>query len=58
MFVTSRGKTTHVLLSIEDYQRISAQGRSIVEALAMPGLADIDFEPPKLNIEIPPADLS
>lgn len=58
VFVTNRGKTTHVLLSIEDYQRISAQGRSLVEALAMPGLAEIDFEPPKLNIEIRPADLS
>lgn len=58
VFVTNRGKTTHVLLSIEDYQRLSAQGRSLVEALAMPGLTDIDFEPPKLNIEIPPANLS
>ncbi|MCY4014510.1 MAG: type II toxin-antitoxin system prevent-host-death family antitoxin [Gammaproteobacteria bacterium] len=58
VFVTNRGKTTHVLLSIEDYQRISAQGRSLVEALAMSGLAEIDFEPPKLNIEIRPADLS
>ncbi|MCY3813638.1 MAG: type II toxin-antitoxin system prevent-host-death family antitoxin [Gammaproteobacteria bacterium] len=58
VFVTNRGKTTQVLLSIEDYQRISARGRSLVEALAMPGLADIDFEPPKMKIEIRPADLS
>jgi len=58
VFVTNRGKTTHVLLSIEDYQRITARGRSLVEALAMPGLADIDFKPPKLNIEIRPADFA
>lgn len=45
-----------MLLSIEDYQRISARGRSLVEALAMPGLAGIDFEPPKMNIQIRPAD--
>lgn len=58
VFVTNRGKATHVLLSIEDYQRITARGRSLVEALTMPGLTDSDFEPPKLNIEILPADLS
>jgi len=58
VFVTNRGKTTHVLLSIEDYQRITARGRSLVEALAMPGLADVDFQPPKMNIQIRPADLS
>lgn len=57
VFVTNRGKPTHVLLSIEEYQRLSARGRNLVEALAMPGLADIDFEPPKMNIEIPPPDL-
>lgn len=58
VFVTNRGTTTHVLLSIEDYQRITARGRSLVEALAMPGLAGINFEPPKMNIQIRPADLS
>ncbi len=58
VFVTNRGKTTHVLLSIEDYQRITARGRSLVEALAMPGLTDIDFEPQKLKVDVRPADLS
>ena len=58
VFVTNRGQTTHVLLSIDDYQRITARDRSLVEGLAMPGLADIDFQPPKLNIEIRPPGLS
>lgn len=58
VFVTNRGKPTHVLLSIEDYQRLSKRGRSLVEALAMPGLANIDFEPPKINIEGSPSNLS
>ncbi len=59
VFITDRGHTTHVLLSIEDYQKISDKEKSIVELLAMPDVADIDFEPPRLGKEIyRPADLS
>lgn len=47
VFITDRGKTAHVLLSIEDYQRITGKRRSIVDALSMPGLADIEFDPPR-----------
>lgn len=45
VFLTDRGKPTHVLLSIEDYQRLLRPRRSLVEALSMSGLSDIDFEP-------------
>ncbi|WMT85386.1 type II toxin-antitoxin system Phd/YefM family antitoxin [Pelagibacterium sp. 26DY04] len=58
VFITNRGQPTQVLLSYEDYQRITGQRRTLVEALAMPGLSDIevDFEGPH---EAPrPADLS
>ena len=58
VFITDRGKPAHVLLSIEEYQRLSGQRRSIVDALSMPGLAGIEFDPPKLQISIQPADLS
>ena len=58
VFITTGGKPTHVFLSIEDYFRLGDSGRSIVEALAMPDDVDIDFEPPKLDIEIRPADFS
>jgi prevent-host-death family protein len=47
VFITSRGKPVHVLLSIEEYRRITGKRRSIVEALAMPGLADIEVEFPR-----------
>ncbi|APH54676.1 Hypothetical protein GbCGDNIH9_8560 [Granulibacter bethesdensis] len=47
VFITDRGKPTHVLLSIEEYQRITGKRRSIVDALSMPGLADIEFDPPR-----------
>ena len=58
VFITDRGKPAHVLLSMEEYQRLSGQRRNIVEALSMPGLADIEFDPPKLQISVKPADLS
>lgn len=55
--VTHRGKPAHVLLSIEDYRRLVGQRRSLLEALSMPGLADIDFDPPRIRIEAPLPDL-
>jgi prevent-host-death family protein len=47
VFITDRGKPAHVLLSIEEYQRITGKHRSIVDALAMPGLSDIEMEFPR-----------
>ena len=58
VFITDRGRAAHVLLSIEDYRRLTRERRSLLDALSMPGLADIDFEPPRLCIESPPAELS
>ena len=59
VFITDRGRPSHVLLSIEDYQRITGNPASIVELLAMPGADQIDFEPPRLSGELyRPADLS
>lgn len=36
VFVTDRGKPTHVLMSIEAYRRLSGQTETIVDLLAMP----------------------
>jgi prevent-host-death family protein len=58
VFITDRGKPAHVLLSIDEYQRITGGRRNIADALAMPGAADIDFEPPRANIGARPADFS
>lgn len=57
VFITDRGKPAHVLLSFEDYQRLTGQRRNIADALAMPGVADIEFEPPRVVIGARPADL-
>ena len=45
VFVTDRGKPTHVLLSIEAFRQLTGQGESIVDLLAMPGLADVEPDP-------------
>jgi len=58
VFITDRGKPSHVLLSIEDYQRITGGQRKIADALAMPGVEDIEFDAPRVNIGIRPADFS
>ena len=49
VFITDRGKPAHVLLSIEEYRRLTGKRRTLGEALAMPGVADIDFDPPRLR---------
>src|SRR5271165_4986837 len=59
VFITDRGRPAHVLLTIEDYQRLTGAPVNIVDMLAMPGAADIDFEPPRLRGPLSlPADLS
>jgi prevent-host-death family protein len=47
VFITDRGKPAHVLLSFEEYQRLTGKRRNIVEALSMPGLSDIEVEFPR-----------
>jgi prevent-host-death family protein len=58
VFITDRGRPAHVLMSLEDYQRLTGQRRNIADALAMPDGADIEFEPPRVAIETRPADFS
>ena len=47
VFITDRGRPACVLLSIEDYRRLAGGRRSLLDMLAMPGLDDIGFEPPR-----------
>ncbi|MDE0056568.1 MAG: type II toxin-antitoxin system Phd/YefM family antitoxin [Defluviicoccus sp.] len=58
VIITDRGRPAHVLLSIEDYRRLAGKCRNLAESLSMAGLADIDFEPARLRIQSPRADLS
>ena len=58
VFITDRGKPAHVLLTIEEYRRITGQRRNLLEALSMPGLSDIEFELPRPRGLARPADFS
>ena len=59
VFITDSGHPAHVLLSVEEYQKITQTKESIVDLLAMPEAANIDFEPPRLNKGLyRPEDLS
>jgi len=58
VFITDRGKPAHVLLSIDTYQRLTGERRSLVEALAMPGLSNIPLATPKADIRVHAADFS
>jgi PHD/YefM family antitoxin component YafN of YafNO toxin-antitoxin module len=49
VFITDRGKLAHVLLTIEDYQKLSAPRRNLADMLACPEAEDIMFEPQKLQ---------
>jgi PHD/YefM family antitoxin component YafN of YafNO toxin-antitoxin module len=59
VFITDRGRPAHVLLTIEDYQMIAVKQQNILDLLAMPGIGEIEFEPPRMGGELPePADFS
>lgn len=59
VFITDRGKPAHVLLTVEEYEKITNKGESIVELLSMPDAVEFDFEPPRLDRELyHPADIS
>ncbi len=52
VFITDRGKPAHVLLTIEEYEKISAKKESIIDLLAMPNADEVEFEPPRLKGEL------
>jgi prevent-host-death family protein len=49
VFITDRGRPSHVLLTVEEYEKITGGQRSIAELLAMPEAADVKFEAPRLT---------
>ena len=49
VFITDRGRPSHVLLSVEAYRKLLAKEPSIVDLLAQPDAGDIDFEPVRVG---------
>jgi len=58
VFITDRGHPSHVLLTVEQYQKLLGPPSSIIDLLAMPGVEDVDFDPPRARSLYRPADLS
>jgi len=44
VFITDRGKPTHVLMSIENFRHLTGQTETIVDLLAMPGPVEVDAD--------------
>lgn len=44
VFVTDRGRPTHVLLSIEAFRELTGPSESVVDLLAMPDAPALDLE--------------
>ena len=57
VFITDRGRPAHVLLSIEDYRRLSGGEGSLLAALADPASADIEWQPGTIGLGIRAATL-
>jgi prevent-host-death family protein len=58
VFITDRGRPAHVLLSIEEYRKLTGAQTTLVEALAQRDVPDFEFEPPRVSGLYRPADLS
>ena len=45
VFITDRGQPAHVLLSIQEYEKLTAKKVDIVDLIGMSDAAYVDFEP-------------
>ena len=59
VFITDRGIPAHVLLSIEEYRRLTGGQGNIIDQLGMPpGVEDVELELPPRRDLARPADFS
>ena len=59
VFITDRGKPSHVLLTIEDYTKLAGKTPGIAERFYSPGADEIEFEAPRIDdLGLKPADFS
>ena len=64
VIITDRGRPRFVLVEYEQYEaagKAAAEGaaapkRTLFDVLGHPESADIDFEPPKMNLRLKPVD--
>ena len=49
IFITDRGRPSRVMLTVEEYQRITGGQKSVADLLAMLAAGEIEFEPARLK---------
>lgn len=59
VIITDRGKPAHVLLTIDAYQRLSGEQRTLLDIVAqLQPAADFEFTAPRLDLTLKTADLT
>ncbi|MGN7737053.1 type II toxin-antitoxin system Phd/YefM family antitoxin [Ensifer sp. 22564] len=58
VIITDHGRPRFVLITYDEFERLSGKRRNLVDALAMLGLSTVDIEPSRITIEPREADLS
>jgi prevent-host-death family protein len=58
VIITDRGRPAHVLLSFEDYKRLTGKTRTLGDMLAAPGAEDVDLPLVSRTERAQPVDLS
>lgn len=58
VIITDRGRPAHVLLTFDEYTRITGGHVKIADLLAMPGIEDIELEIPIMHDLPQSADLA
>jgi len=55
--ITVRGQPEHVLLSMGEYRKLTQKKRSIIDAIATHTSEYVEFEPPRLELDIPVVEI-
>ena len=51
VIITDRGKPAHVLMTFEEYRKLTGQHRKLTELLALPAGIEVDFDlPPRTDL--------
>lgn len=56
--ITDRGRPSHVLMTYGEFERLTGKRHNLVDALSMPSLSSIDFDPPRAIIAAREVDFS
>jgi prevent-host-death family protein len=58
VIITDRGRPAHVLMSFDEYKRLTGKTRSLGDMLAAPEAGDLDLPLPPRTEHAQPVDLS